>query len=336
MIDRSIDGDLNNNNAVAKFNLTDLQELQSLPLWRKIQITMSRIVQFHNRFPDKIYVSFSGGKDSTVLLDIVRRCYPNTPAVFVDTGLEYPEVREFVKSKENVVILRPKMNFRKVIETYGYPMISKETALQIEVARRNPGGKTAKKFDPGNEHDKKYKGFSIVRWGPVKDSDIPISSQCCMIMKKNPAKLFEKETGMHPITGMMACESINRATQWLGHGCNIYDGRRPISNPMSFWTEQDVLEYIQQRELDYAPVYGKIYRASDGLLYTTKCERTGCVFCLFGAHLEKEPSRLQKLMLSHPTLYNYCMKPFREGGLGMKDIIDRFNLICPPRTHIFY
>jgi 3'-phosphoadenosine 5'-phosphosulfate sulfotransferase (PAPS reductase)/FAD synthetase len=83
-----------------------------------------------------VYISFSGGKDSTVLLDIVRRDYPDVPAVFVDTGLEYPEIREFVKKFENVTIVRPTMNFRKVIDTYGYPFFSKEVSNCVAGARK--------------------------------------------------------------------------------------------------------------------------------------------------------------------------------------------------------
>jgi 3'-phosphoadenosine 5'-phosphosulfate sulfotransferase (PAPS reductase)/FAD synthetase len=85
---------------------------------------------------DGVYVSFSGGKDSTVLLNIARNLYPNIKAVFVDTGLEYPEIREFVKTFDNVDWLRPKMNFRQVIEKYGYPFISKEVSECVDGARR--------------------------------------------------------------------------------------------------------------------------------------------------------------------------------------------------------
>lgn len=97
----------------------ELEEMQRLPLQRKIQITTARIIEWYQHYDGKVYVAFSGGKDSTVLLDIVRRIYPDVPAVFSDTGLEFPEVREFVKSCENVTIVRPEMNFRKVIEVYG-------------------------------------------------------------------------------------------------------------------------------------------------------------------------------------------------------------------------
>ena len=88
--------------------------MQSLPLESKVLMTERRIAEWIERFgEDGVYVSFSGGKDSTVLLHMVRRLYPNVPAVFVDTGLEYPEIREFVKTIDNVVWLRPKMNFKK-------------------------------------------------------------------------------------------------------------------------------------------------------------------------------------------------------------------------------
>lgn len=110
----------------------ELEEMQRLPLQRKIQIATARIIEWYQHYDGKVYVAFSGGKDSTVLLDIVRRIYPDVPAVFSDTGLEFPEVREFVKSCENVTIVRPEMNFRKVIEVYGYPVVSKRVANTVE------------------------------------------------------------------------------------------------------------------------------------------------------------------------------------------------------------
>lgn len=116
----------------------ELEEMQRLPLQRKIQITTARIIEWYQHYDGKVYVAFSGGKDSTVLLDIVRRIYPDVPAVFSDTGLEFPEVREFVKSCENVTIVRPEMNFRKVIEVYGYPVISKRVADTVEYGHK-PG-----------------------------------------------------------------------------------------------------------------------------------------------------------------------------------------------------
>ena len=107
--------------------MQDLMIMQKLPLEVKIRMTNQRIRDWVNEFGvDGVYVSFSGGKDSTVLLDLVRKLYPEVPAVFVDTGLEYPEIRDFVKTFENVVWLKPEMNFKQVVMKYGYPFFSKE------------------------------------------------------------------------------------------------------------------------------------------------------------------------------------------------------------------
>ena len=117
--------------------IEELRQFQAMPLEVKVRMTKVRIrdwVQYYGE--NGVYVSFSGGKDSTVLLNLVREDYPNIPAVFVDTGLEYPEIREFVKTFDNVDWVKPKMNFRKVIEKYGYPMISKEVSECVYGARR--------------------------------------------------------------------------------------------------------------------------------------------------------------------------------------------------------
>ena len=175
-----------------------LKQRQSLPLNLKIQMSQRRIREFYEHFDGKVYVSFSGGKDSTVLLHLVRTLYPDVPAVFIDTGLEYPEVKEFVKSTENTIILKPEITFNKVIEKYGYPVISKEVAKFIEANRRNPNGYTAKKFDPNSDYVKKYgKQYCLAKWNDLRNSDIKISSQCCDIMKKRPSKKFENETGLY-------------------------------------------------------------------------------------------------------------------------------------------
>lgn len=120
-----------------KHTIDDLHQMQSLPLSIKIAMTRRRISDWVDAFgEDGVYVSFSGGKDSAVLLDIVRKDFPNIPAVFVDTGLEYPEIRDFVRGFENVVWLKPKMNFKQVIEKYGYPFISKEVSNCVDGARK--------------------------------------------------------------------------------------------------------------------------------------------------------------------------------------------------------
>lgn len=285
-----------------------LKQRQSLPLKLKVELSKNRIKQFYEHFDGKVYVSFSGGKDSTVLLHLVRSLFPEVPAVFVDTGLEYPEVRSFVKSFDNITVLRPEMPFNKVITEYGYPVISKEVAQFIEDNRRNPNGYTAKKFNPDSDYVKKYGSrFCLAKWNFLKDSDIKISSQCCRIMKKTPAKRFEKESGLKPFIATMAAESNLRKQEYLKKGCNSFDTKRPASTPLGFWTEQDILQYLVENNLPYCSVYGEIKQDKSGKYYTTEAKRTGCMFCMFGVHNEKSPNKFELMRETHPKLHDYCI-----------------------------
>lgn len=275
-----------------KHTLTDLKQMQSLPLEAKIRMTENRIKWFVDKY-DAV-ISFSGGKDSTVLLDICRRIYPDMPAVFADTGLEYPEIREFVKTKDNVIWVKPEMYKRNVFGE-----------------RINP--KTQKAY--------KFMGLSKLGM-KVFESNIPISHHCCEIMKKRPIDKINRELNVFPITATMACESKVRQGRWLKNGCNIYEGKSIKSQPMSFWTEQDVLQYLKEYNIPYASVYGDIVEDENGKLHTTGCQRTGCVFCGFGCHLEKEPNRFQRLKQTHPKLWDYCMRDWDKGGLGMAEVLN--------------
>nr|DAK42083.1 MAG TPA: phosphoadenosine-phosphosulfate reductase [Caudoviricetes sp.] len=314
-------------------SIKELQELQALPLKYKIMLTEERIREWVTEFgEDGVYISFSGGKDSTVLLHIVRGLYPNIPAVFVDTGLEYPEIREFVKTFDNVVWLKPKKNFKRVIEDYGYPLIGKDIAENVFYAKKYIMGETKKKTERykqlmgvAKQKNGKPSVFNYSKYKFMLNAPFEISSRCCKVMKKAPIKAYQKETGRAPITGQMASESRRRTIQWLKSGCNAFDAKNSISNPMSFWTEQDVLLYIKEENIPICSVYGDIVEDNNRLI-TTGCKRTGCVFCGFGCHLEKEgEGRFLKLKETHPKLYAYIMRTRDKGGLGYKEVIDWLN-----------
>lgn len=300
-----------------------LKQRQSLPLNLKIQMSKHRIQEFYDHFDGKVYVSFSGGKDSTVLLHLVRTMFPDVPAVFVDTGLEYPEVRQFVKSTENSITLRPDKTFKEVLEQYGYPIISKEVAKTIEESRRNPNGYTKKKFDSNSVYVKRYGSrYDLSKWLPLRDSDIKISAKCCEVMKKRPAKKFEKESGLKPFIATMAAESNLRKQEYLKKGCNSFDTVRPASTPLGFWTEQDILQYIKEFNVPYCSVYGEILQDKKGKYYTTQAKRTGCMFCMFGVHNEKFPNKFELMRETHPKLHDYCINQLGCGRvldfLGVK------------------
>lgn len=378
-----------------KHNKYDLAQMQSLPLESKIIMTKQRIKVWYeswcrfeivnsksgktrfvtfdtrdNREPQlkeneyiesvydgQVYVSFSGGKDSTVLLHLVREMYPDVEAVFVNTGLEYPEIQKFVKTFDNVTILRPEMRFDEVIKKYGYPMISKEVSRRVVYSKKALAeGRQATHSDykklSGLAVDKngKKSRYNCEKYKPLLDADFNISFMCCDVMKKNPVKKIEKATGKMPITAQMASESLLREQKWMMNGCNAFESKRPMSNPMGFWTEQDVLQYIKKYNLPIASVYGEVvysenpeqlrleefdYECDTEKLETTGCDRTGCIFCGFGCHLEKGKNRFERLKETHPRQYNYCMnggeydengiwKPNKQ-GLGMKHVFDELN-----------
>ena len=160
-------------------------------------------------------------------------------------------------------------------------------------------------------------------------------------MKKRPAHKYEQRTGHKPIIATMAEESFQRQSAWLKNGCNAFDTDRPVSNPLSFWQQQDILQYLKSFGVPYCSVYGdivnqdnqlKLFESDSERLITTGCDRTGCMFCMFGIMSDKTPNRFQRLKRTHPKIYDYCvgggeydengiLKPNKQ-GLGIGKIFD--------------
>ena len=281
--------------------------MKDIPLNVKLNITKNRIKEWYEHWNGKVYVAFSGGKDSTVLLHIVRSIYKDTPAVFCNTGLEYPEIKSFVKSVDNVVWLKPKMNFKEILKKYGFPITSKEVSQKIYEIRTTKSEKLMNIRMNGK--DNKYKSGKLPnKWHYLIDAPFEISHKCCDYMKKNISKKYEKETGRKPIIGTMVMDSHLRKQSFLRQGCNAFNLKRPRSAPLSLWNEQDIWDYIKQNELKYSSIYDMGYK------------NTGCMFCMFGLYLDKYPNKFDMMKKTHPKLYNYCMNK-----LGLKTVIDYLN-----------
>ena len=356
-----------------------LRQMQALPLIAKVHMSQQRIREWYDHFDGNVYISFSGGKDSTVLAHVVHEYYPDVPLVFCNTGLEYPEVQAFAK-KMGAEFIRPRMSFSEVISKYGYPIIGKVVSEAIHYARLvipkdSCGGgynkegvvyhyersraelsgtrddteriasrknRMAKsKLDGsyataqinvggGTENSVNSSVTGIVtalksmfnkrKWLELCDeTDFRISHKCCAVMKKSPLGIYQRKNKVVPFIGTLASESRLREQAWVRHGCNAYEGTRQSSQPLSFWTEQDILKYLYMEGWEIASVYGDIvgvdkngfeYEPLPGVdcqLKCTGCDRTGCVFCGFGCHLEKGETRFQRLAKTHPKQYEYCM-----------------------------
>ena len=301
------------------FTSESLGLLQNYPLWMKVELTKQRVREWYEYHNGEVYVSFSGGKDSTVLLHIVRSIYPDVEAVFSDTGLEYPEIKQFVKGFDNVTIVRPDMSFKQVVEQKGYPIVSKSVSNCVRLAKQNiADGKDTLRVRQirGLEVGSK---FNKGKWEFLLDAPFKISDECCNELKKKPLKKFTKKSNKKPMMATMAAEGGVRKEAYMKTGCNAFENGK--SQPMGFWTEQDVFEYILENNLEIAPVYGEIVKDEKGNYTTSKEKRTGCVFCGFGCHMEKSPNRFERMKESHPNLHKYCMET-----LGMKEVLDYINV----------
>jgi len=278
------------------------------PLDIKIKWTVERIKEWYLAFNGMISVAVSGGKDSQVLLDIVRSIYPEVPGVFYNTGVEYPEVLHVVRRMDNVEWRRPAKTFPEIIQQYGYPVISKRVAQYVHEVKRSRGETATKRLRlTGIKTDGTFSKMGKIpdKWQFLIDAPFGISDKCCNFLKKQPAKAYEKETGRAPILGTMATEGKQREKTYLQIGCNGFDLKRPRSTPMAFWTDSDVWEYIARRGLVPASLYSRGY------------DRTGCAYCLFGIHMEGSPNRFERMKETHPANWRYAMD-----RLGMREVLN--------------
>ena len=280
-----------------------LISLRSMNLESKIIQTKYLIKQTINEFGlEHVYISYSGGKDSTVLSHIAKQLYPDILHIFANTTNEYPETLQHIRwekeeNNTNLITVIPKdaygnaWTFKRVVETYGYPMFSKRIANAIRTYQHALSDTTKQhSIDYINRNFKKYEKYK----------ELPISDKCCDKLKKEPLKRKAKELDMKcAILGILASESYQREKDWINYGCNVfYQRKENQSRPLSFWTDNDILDYIKKYNIKISKLYNMGY------------SRNGCMYCGFGVHLEKGKNRFQLLAATHPIQYKYFAKNF--------------------------
>lgn len=296
-------------------DLKELKERQSWTLAQKIDHSLGVIDQFISRLNGQVYVGFSGGKDSTVLLDLCRIIKPDIKAVFCNTGNEYPDIVRFVRELKNtegynIEIIYPKLKPREVFEKYGFPLVSKEVSFIIWNIKNKPNTMQSKRGLGLMKGKTKYNGIVPNKWLWLKDEIFNINNKCCNKLKKEPFYKYEKENNLHPILGVMASESVFRQTSYINQGgCNVFgkNGGKIKSLPLSIWLEEDIWDYIKKRNLKIADIYYK------------GAKRTGCMFCGYGCQF-KDDNRLKMCYKMYPKMYNMFMN-YTNSGVAYREAI---------------
>jgi len=269
--------------------------------------------------------------------------------VFSDTGTEFPEVRaftcryaewlkaEFPDLEIVFEIIRPKegWNFKRVCEEKGFPILSKDTADKIHKLRHGKLGERYRNYLLHGDERGKF-GMLAARWQYLADREattFDISSACYKILKTEPFQRYRRRTGCYPVIGITQDESFRRKNQYRHTGCNVYEGTTVKSQPIAFWTRQDVLRFKEENRIPICSVYGNVIRKSGGWLDTTAEKRTGCILCGFGCQMEKEPNRIQRLSISpvpaHRKIYEWGMQ-IKNNGITYREAMEHCGI--PTKT----
>lgn len=311
-----------------------LQEKQAWTLDQKIFHFFETLDLFYHKLDGKVYIAFSGGKDSTVMkyladiwCDMMK--YPRIHLVFNNTTNEYPEILDFVKQQgDRVKWLRPKITFAQSLEKNGFPLVSKEISQKVSEAKNTKSEKlrnirlngTIRKAKNTN---KEYVSGKIAeKWKYLIYEDIELTSKCCDVLKKAPVAKFEKETGLSPIIGVMADESSLRKQQYNIKGtCNTF-GKRSKCKPLSVFTEDDIWKLVEQYSIEICSIYydmeinGEVVKGEP---------RTGCAYCAFGIQFENpNDNKFTRLHKREPKRYASFMDK-----LGYRKALEFINIKLP-------
>lgn len=313
----------------------------ALPLDEKIQWAIERYIDFVEVYSKNgVYVSFSGGKDSQVLADIITRLHKGEmcqyltneyeflyrmfvrdqappPLVFCDTGLEFPEIRKHVLKFDNLVRLLPKRKWRDVVENVGFLIGGKKISRMVNDIRNPTANNVASRnlYLTGMKRDgtKSAGSFKLPKmWRKLIDAPFNVSSKCCDIFKKEPFHRYQAQTGRMPISGTNAMESAMRQISYLKTGCNSF-GEKAMSRPLSIWTAEDTWNYHDKFNIRFAEVYYKRTVSVTDIDNSVRQievdgeERTGCMFCMIG-HPKQIGERLDRLSLTHPGQHKAMME----------------------------
>ena len=239
------------------------------------------------------YISFSGGKDSTVLSKLVDLALPGNkiPRVYIDTGIDYRAIRDFVvdfgKADNRLEIIRPTKNIRAMLETFGYPFKSKEHSQKVALFQKSGETKTVLNYI-GKGTKRNFLCPSILKYNFSKDFNLKVSDKCCYELKKHPAEKWAGENG-RPIsmTGIRQDEgglrkSVASCAVFYDEGKTQLHKFHPLLVVSNDWVDEFVKVYrLELCKLYYPPFNFK---------------RTGCKGCPYSVDLERQLEVMEELL----------------------------------------
>lgn len=189
----------------------------------------------------------------------------------------------------------------------------------------------------------RFGGYENEREGVnYQKPDFKVSAKCCYYLKERPCDIWAKENNSVPFVGLMASEGGRREKALMVNGCNYWTEGTQRSAPFAIFERQDILrlalemdEYYHANWREFGDyeidtiipkAYGTIAKDSEGRLYTTMAQRTGCSMCGFGIHLEKRPNRFDLLFQSNRKEWEYlmfrCCKDENGNFFGWSRVLD--------------
>lgn len=273
---------------------------EELLLYDRLEIIRNVIVKYGE---ENFYLSFSGGKDSTVLHHLIDEALPGNviPRVYCNTGIEYEMIVNFVKSMQQgdsrIVIIKPSKNIHKVLKESGYPFKSKEHSHVVAVYQHSGMGKTVDRYL--NDNRGKFHCPNILRYQFEKNFKLKVSEKCCKVLKKDQFESWQKDNKRPiTITGMMAEEKGLRESL---EGCIITDktGNLKKFHPLLKVTREWEEWYIETRKIRLCDLYKEPY-----------CfKRTGCKGCPYSLDLQRQLCTMELLLPKERAQCELIWKP---------------------------
>lgn len=237
------------------------------------------------------YISFSGGKDSTILSYLIDLALPNNniPRLFLNTGIEYMAIVKYVKDlarKDNrFIVYNVGVNIKEMLEKDGYPFKSKEHSHHVGIYQKSGIHKSVSKYLKLVDTDKRITCPKALKYQFTEEFKIPVSDRCCINLKKTPAKHWAKANNKSiTLTGMRQGEQGQR----LKSTCIVLDKDNQLTkfHPLLVIDKEFEEEFIKQNNIQLCELYYPPYNF----------DRTGCKGCPFALDLQEQLNKMEELL----------------------------------------